>query len=59
MNFLASFMSVWTINTFGRRTLLLFGHSGMSVAHFAIGLFIIIDFNVGVLAGIAIFLIMY
>ena len=59
VNFLASLMSVKVINTFGRRTLLLFGHSGMAVAHFCIGLFIIIDFNAGVLLGIAAFLLIY
>ena len=59
VNFFASMMSVWTVNTFGRRTLLLVGHSGMSVAHFLIGIFIITNFNAGVLSGIALFLFIY
>ena len=59
VNFLSSLMSVWTINTFGRRFLLLLGHSSMALAHFLIGLFIITGFNAGVLAGIAFFLFVY
>lgn len=58
-NLSAAIVSVWTINNFGRRTLLLLGHSGMTVIHTLIGLFIMIQFNVGVLVGICTFLVIY
>ena len=59
VNFLAAAASVWTINTFGRRTLLVLGHSGITISHLMIGVCIIIDFNAGVLLGMALFLIIY
>lgn len=52
-------VSVWTINAFGRRTLLILGHSGITVAHVVIGACIITGFDIGVLLGIAAFLIIY
>ena len=59
VNFLAACVSVWTLDTFGRRTLLLLGHSGMTVTHLLIGLFIMTGFDAGVLGGIAVFLFLY
>ena len=59
VNFLASCASVKTINTFGRKTLLVSGHTGMTLAHAMVGLCIITGFNAGVLAGIVLFLIIY
>ena len=35
------------------------GHGGMALIHFAIGIFVIIDFNAGVLIGICAFLVIY
>ena len=58
-NFFASAASIWTINNIGRRRLLLVGHLAMTVIHAAIGTFIIIEFNAGVLLGICAFLVVY
>lgn len=58
-NFSSSIVSLWTVNTFGRRILLILGHTGMTVVHFLIGVFIMINFDAGVLAGIAAFLFIY
>ena len=52
-------ISVWTINRFGRRPLLLIGHTGIAISHFLIGIFIITKFNAGVLIMIGTFLIIY
>ena len=43
---IASIVSFWTVNTFGRRNLLLFGHIGVTLSLFAIGLCIIFDWKV-------------
>ena len=59
INFLSAVLSVWTINTFGRRILLLIGHAAMTVIHTAIGIFIITGANVAVLVGISAFLFVY
>lgn len=59
INFLSSVVSVWTINTFGRRTLLILGNYGMTIAHSFIGVSIIVGFDAGVLLGICVFLILY
>ena len=52
-------MSVWTINTYGRRILLLWGHGLMTFIHLLVGIFIITDNDYGVLAGILLFLFVY
>ena len=59
VNLGAAVMSVWTINTFGRRILLLWGHGLMTVIHMLVGIFIITGNNYGVLAGILLFLFVY
>lgn len=59
INFWSSVLSVWTINTFGRRILLLIGHASMSVIHAAIGIFIITGADTAVLLGISAFLFVY
>ena len=59
VNFLSSAASIWTINNFGRRSLLLVGHSAMSIIHILIGTFIITGFNMGTLVGILLFLVAY
>lgn len=58
-NLVAACISVWTVNAYGRRTLLLLGHSSMTVIHALIGTFIMTGFNVGVLVGICTFLFVY
>ena len=59
VNLLSSLVSVFTIKTFGRRFLLLWGHLFITICHFCIGLFIIIDFNYGTLSFICLFLFVY
>ena len=59
INFLSAATSVWTINTFGRRILLLIGHALMALIHVGIGFAIIFDKNALVLIGICAFLFAY
>ena len=55
-NLLAFVMAIWTIKSFGRRPLLLYGHIGIAIAHALIGWFIIIGFDIGIVAMICIFI---
>ncbi len=59
INLLAAALSVYTINNYGRRPLLLWGHSLMTVIHASIGIFIISGFDVLSLVGICAFLVVY
>lgn len=59
VNFFASFMSIATVRLMGRRSLLLMGHFGVAVCHLFIGLFIIIDYGLGVLLMTCVFMIVY
>jgi len=59
VNLVASLMAIWTVRTFGRRPLLLYGHLGIAIAHVFIGTFTIIGFDIGTLAGICIFIFIY
>jgi len=58
-NLLAFVMAIWTIKSFGRRPLLLYGHIGIAIAHALIGWFIIIGFDIGIVAMICIFIWIY
>ena len=40
-NFFSAVLSIWSIKWYGRRDLLLWGHSGMTIAHVMIGVLII------------------
>ena len=42
VNFLASFVSIASVRIFGRRPLLLFGHTGVAICHTLIGIFVIL-----------------
>jgi Sugar (and other) transporter len=59
VNTLASGIAVWTVRTFGRRPLLLFGEAGISLTHICIATFILIQFDIGVLIGICVFMFIY
>jgi hypothetical protein len=59
INFLAATGSVWTVRTFGRRILLLVGHTGIAISHFAIGLLSIYKYDYGVLAALCVFIVFY
>jgi hypothetical protein len=58
-SFFSAICSIWTIKWWGRRPLLLVGHTGIAICHICIGVFIMINFNVGVLSGICLFLFFY
>jgi hypothetical protein len=58
-NFLSAILSIWSIKWYGRRDLLLWGHSGMTFAHVLIGVLIIYNYDYGVLGGISLFLFFY
>jgi SP family sugar porter-like MFS transporter len=59
MNTVASFFSIWTIRTFGRRPLLLVGEVGISISHCLIATFILIKFDVGVIVMMGVFMAIY
>ena len=59
VNFFASFLSIGTVRLTGRRPLLLFGHFGVSLCHLFIGIFIALDYGVGVLVMTCLFMIIY
>ena len=41
MNLVGAAISLWSVNTFGRRTLLLTGHSCIAIIQFSIGVFLL------------------
>ena len=59
VNFVASFVSIMTVRTWGRRTLLMWGLTGCAICHILIGIFTIIHFNIGVLIMIFLFVFIY
>ena len=59
INLIGATTAIWTINKFGRRFLLLWGHTGVAFSHFMIGISICVDWNPGVLIGICLFLFIY
>ena len=58
-NVVASMFGIWVVRTFGRRILLLYGHVGIFLAHFLVGIFTVTGVNYGVLAMICFFLFAY
>ena len=59
VNFLASFVSIASVRIFGRRPLLLFGHTGVAICHTLIGIFVIIGQGEAVLVTTCIFMFIY
>ena len=59
INLIGATTAVWTINKFGRRILLLWGHILFAFFHAMIGVSIIVEWNAGVLIGICAFLFSY
>ena len=43
VNLLGAILSLWTVNTFGRRSLLLFGHSTIAIVQVLIGYYLFIE----------------
>lgn len=58
-NLISSVLSILTIQKFGRRTLLLAGHTGIFLTYLLMGIFTVIGFNDGVLAMLCLFLLIY
>ena len=59
INTIASGVSIWTIRTFNRRPLLLFGEIGITVAMSLIGVFCIIGQDVLIIVMMAVFMAIY
>ena len=59
VNALAAVGGIWTCRNIGRRTLLFWGHIGVAISHFCVGLFTITGSNMGVLGFICFFLVCY
>ena len=59
VNIFSSFTSIFAVRWFGRRTLLLVGHTGIFIAYMLMGAFVITKFNYGVLVMICVFLFVY
>ena len=59
VNFLASFVSIASVRIFGRRPLLLFGHTGVAICHTLTGIFVIIGQGEAVLVTTCIFMFIY
>ena len=59
INTIASGVSIWTIRTFGRRSLLLFGEVGITIAMTLIGIFCIIQQDIMIIVMMAFFMAIY
>ena len=59
VNALAAVGGIWTCRNIGRKTLLFWGHIGVAIAHFSVGVFTITGQNYGVLGMICFFLVCY
>ena len=59
INFFSSTVSIFMVKTFGRRTLLLWGHFGITIAHLCVAICTITDAGAGVIGGICFFLFAY
>lgn len=59
VNTIASAIAIWTVRTFGRRPLELFGQAGISIAHFLIATFILLQADYGVLIMLCVFMFIY
>lgn len=59
VNFGSYAMATWTVNNFGRKPLLFWGHIGIAVAHALVGAFIMTGFDAGVVVMICVFMFIY
>ena len=59
VNFVGAVVSVIPISYFGRRPLMLVGHTGIAICHFIIGVLTILKVNYGVLVFICLFIVVY
>ena len=59
VNFFASIASIATVRTFGRRPLLILGHTGVAICHALIGVFIIGGQGFAILIAMCAFMVIY
>ena len=59
VNFFASIASIATVRTFGRRPLLILGHTGVAICHLLIGIFIIGGHGFPIIITMCAFMIIY
>jgi major inositol transporter-like SP family MFS transporter len=59
VNFASAASAFLVLQRIGRRPLLIWGHTGIAIAHFAIGVMTILAFDWGILVGICVFIIIY
>ena len=59
VNTVAACLSVFTLSLFGRRTLLLFGHTVICITYILLAIFTITGNDIGVLSMICVFLLVY
>lgn len=56
---IASGFCLWTLKTFGKRPLLIWGHLGIAASHFMVAIFTIKEIDIGVLTMICVFICIY
>ena len=59
VNFVASFLSIFIVKVFKRKTLLIIGHILMGVCHILVGIFDIYGIDIGVVVMINLFCVSY
>ena len=59
VNFVASFLSIFIVKVFKRKTLLIIGHILMGVCHILVGIFDIYGIDIGVVIMINLFCVSY
>jgi hypothetical protein len=59
VNFASAASAFLVLQRIGRRPLLIWGHTGIAIAHILIGIMTILAFNYGVLIGICVFIVIY
>ena len=59
VNFVASFLSIFIVKVFKRKTLLIYGHFFIGVCHILVGIFDIYGIDMGVVIMINLFLVSY
>ena len=59
VNTLSTLVGIYFVRTFARKGLLLYGHTGIFLAHMLIAIFTITGFDVGVLTMICVFMFVY
>jgi len=59
VNFVASFLSIFIVKAFNRKSLLIIGHIAMGVCHLAVAICKIMGIDIGIVVMINLFLVSY